>query len=306
MFTFLGLDLSTGIPITAPRGPSPVPRRSAAGDTTLELTHEPVDDVPRRLGSLITLRPPEILDRPRPPRPLHQGPSHGGLITARIASIRSRAAPPQSPVPAWAERPRHTREPLIGRGPERERSQSAVVGRDEPTWTERVPVIRSESTARGQAAARERRLTKTEAAARGLTPPPGPGRTPFTTGWEWERAVNAPRAEADANGLLTARGERPETSRTHSVGPGRGGPQRRRTTEQVVRHQITAVTRDEAAIERLGARMGGQARVTNAPASRRSRGGSVLDYRAGTCCGARVPPVAGPAAGDPPAVRPSG
>ena len=26
---------------------------------------------------------------------------------------------------------------------------------------------------------------------RGLTPPPGPGRTQFTTGWELERAVAA-------------------------------------------------------------------------------------------------------------------
>src|SRR5512135_2876309 len=54
------------------------------------------------------------------------------------------------------------------------------------------------------------------------------------------------------------------------VGPGRGGPKRRQTTEQSVRYQITSVTRHEAAIERLVARMGWQAQLTNAPASRLS------------------------------------
>jgi transposase len=50
-----------------------------------------------------------------------------------------------------------------------------------------------------------------------------------------------------------------------------------------VRYQITAVTRNDAAIERLVARMGWQPQVTNAPAARLSLGDSVLGYRAGTC-----------------------
>src|SRR5512135_1805689 len=95
--------------------------------------------------------------------------------------------------------------------------------------------------------------------------------------------VNALLAEQDAQGLLTVRWERQETSRTRYVGPGRGGPKRRQTTEQSVRYQITSVTRHEAAIERLVARMGWQAQVTNAPASRLSLEDSVLGYRAGTC-----------------------
>ena len=77
------------------------------------------------------------------------------------------------------------------RGYEFERSQTAVVGEAEHTWTERVQVIRSEAAAQSQAAALDRRLKQAEAALRGLTPPPGPGRTQFTTGWELERAVTA-------------------------------------------------------------------------------------------------------------------
>jgi len=172
---------------------------------------------------------------------------------------------------------------LIGRGYEFERPRTAVVGEVEHTWTERVQVIRSETAAQSQAAALDRRLKQTEAAVRGLTPPPGPGRTQFTTGWELELAVNALLAERDAKGLLKVTWERQETSREHYVGPGRGGPNRRKTTEWSVRYQITSVTRDDAAIERLVARMGWQAQVTNVAASRLSLGDSVLGYRTGTC-----------------------
>ena len=51
-------------------------------------------------------------------------------------------------------------EELIGRGYEFEQPQSAVVGRDEHAWTERVQVIRSEASAQSQAEALERRLKK--------------------------------------------------------------------------------------------------------------------------------------------------
>jgi transposase len=172
---------------------------------------------------------------------------------------------------------------LLGRGYEFERPQTAVVGAVDHTWTERVQVIRSESAAQGQAAALDRRLKHAEAAVRGLTPPVGPGRTQFTTGWELERAVNAVLAEQGATGLLTVTWERQETIREHYVGPGRGGPKRRKTTQWSVRYQITSVTRDDTAIDRLVARMGWQVQVTNVASSRLSLGDCVLGYRAGTC-----------------------
>src|SRR5512142_3038903 len=177
----------------------------------------------------------------------------------------------------------HRGEELLVRGYEFERPQTAVVGQGEHPWTERVPIIPSEAAAQSQAAALDRRLKQTEAALRGLTPPPGPGRTQFTTGWEVELAVKALLAAQNATGLLTVTWGRQETSREHYVGAGRGGPNRRTTTERSVRYQITAVTRDEAAIERLVARMGWQAQVTNAAAARLSLGDAVLGYRAGTC-----------------------
>ena len=174
---------------------------------------------------------------------------------------------------------------LLGRGYEFERLQAAVVGEVEHTWTERVQVIRSEGAAASQAAALDRRLEQAEAAVRGLTPPVGPGRAQFTSGWELELAVKAALAERDATGLLTVTWERQETVRERYVGPGRGGPNRRKATERVVRYQITSVTRDEAAIEGLVARMGWQVQVTNAAEPRLSLGDCVLGYRAGTCVG---------------------
>lgn len=172
---------------------------------------------------------------------------------------------------------------MIGRGYEIERPQTAVVGTVEHTWTERVLVLRSESAAQSQAAALDRRLMKTEAAVRGLTPPPGPGRTQFTTEEELEQAVAAVLAEQDATALLTVTWERQESRREHYVGPGRGGPGRRKTTETTIRYQITAVIRNEAAIDHRVARMGWQTLVTNMAASRLSLVDSVLGYRAGTC-----------------------
>jgi transposase len=475
MVTSLFLDILTGGSGAIQRGRPPHPRWSAAVDTTLELTHERVDDVPLLLGFLVRLRLPEVLDRHFPAHPLHQGLSNGWLITVWIAYILSRADHRKSPVQAWAGELQHTLETLIGqrirpvefsddrltlllkrldsqpawesleadlwhthcdvyalpvervrldattscgyhavtedglmqlghskdhrpdlaqfklmaavaeptgmflagdvhpghtaddplylplyrrvrallaqsgllysgdckmaaletraeiaahqdfyltrlpmtgtvpaqfttwveaavvgeqatqlieihRGEERigcgyefNRPQSAMVGDEEHTWTERVQIIRSEASAHSQAEALDRRLKKAEAALRGLAPAPGPGRTQFTTGWELEQAVKTLLAEQKVEGLLTVTWEREETSRTRYVGAGRGGPNRPKKTEWSVRYQITSVTRDESAIERLVARMGWQVQLTNALASRLSLEDSVLGYRAGTC-----------------------
>ncbi|MGZ3357240.1 MAG: IS1634 family transposase [Isosphaeraceae bacterium] len=170
---------------------------------------------------------------------------------------------------------------LIGRGYEFVRSQTAVVEKTEHTWIERVQVIRSEALAQSQAAALERRLEKAEAAVRSLTPPPGPGKTQFTTGWELERAVAAVLSEQDVEGLLEVNWEREETSRTRYVGRGRGGPNRPKMTTWSVRYQITTVLRNAAAIRERVERMGWQVQVTNLPAARLSLGEALLAYRGG-------------------------
>ena len=124
----------------------------------------------------------------------------------------------------------HRGEERIGRGYEFERLQSAMVGQDEHTWTERVQILRSEASAHSQAEALDRRLKKAETAVRGLTPPPGPGRSQFSTGWELEQAVKAVLAEQGVEGLLTASGSvgRPAGPATWARAEAvRTGPRRR-------------------------------------------------------------------------------
>src|SRR4051812_38462830 len=114
MFTFLCLHLSSGLLAAIQRELSQAHRGRDAVDATLELTHERVDDVPLLLAFLIKLQLPEILDRQLPPHPLHQGLSHGWLITVWIAYILSHADHRKSPVQAWSHGLHHTLETLIG------------------------------------------------------------------------------------------------------------------------------------------------------------------------------------------------
>jgi transposase len=179
---------------------------------------------------------------------------------------------------------------LIGVGYEFERSQSALVGSTAHTWSERVQIIRSAALAHSQAAALERRLKDAEAALRGLTPPPGPGRTQFSQGWELEKAVAAVLAEYRVEGFLEVKSETQETNRTKYVGRGRGGPNRLTKTEWSVRCQITTVRRVEEAIRHQVERLGWQVQVTNVPEQRLSLWDALQAYRGGWC-GERIFPM---------------
>jgi transposase len=169
----------------------------------------------------------------------------------------------------------------VGTGYEFSRNQTATVDGLECTWSERVQVIRSDSLAETQARALERRLEKAEAAVRALTPPPGPGRVQFTTGWELERAVHAVLTEHEVTDLLEVTWTCEETSRTRYVGPGRGGPGRPKKTAWTIRYQITEVRRQEPAIQERLHRMGWGVQVTNVSEERLPLSESVAAYRGG-------------------------
>jgi transposase len=172
-------------------------------------------------------------------------------------------------------------EEQLGVGYEFDRTQTASIDDVEQTWTERVQVSRSASLAQAQARALQRRLEKAEAAVRALTPPVGPGRVQFTTGWELERAVATVLAEHEVGDLLEVAWTREETSRTRYVGRGRGGPARPKKREWTIRHQITTVRRKEEEIRQREARMGWRVQVTNLSRERLSLVGSVVAYRGG-------------------------
>jgi transposase len=169
----------------------------------------------------------------------------------------------------------------LGVGYEFDRQQTACIDQVERTWTERVQVIRSESLAQTQARALQRRLEKAETAVCALTPPVGPGRVQWTTGWELERAVAAVLAEHEVGDLLEVDWSREEMSRTRYVGRGRGGPARPKKTELKIRYQITTVRRKEKAIQQREARMGWRVQVTNALKEGLSLVEAVVAYRGG-------------------------
>jgi transposase len=169
----------------------------------------------------------------------------------------------------------------LGMGYEFDRNQTAWIDEVAQTWTERVQVIRSEALAQTQSRALQRRLEKAEAAVRALTPPVGPGRVQFTTGWELERAVTAVLAEHEVGDLVEVAWTREETSRTRYVGRGRGGSARPKKTERKIRYQITTVHRKEEAIQQRETRMGWRVQVTNVPRERLSLVESVVAYRGG-------------------------
>jgi transposase len=83
-------------------------------ETTLQLTHERVDDVPLLLGFLIKLRFPQILDQILTSHPLHQGLSQGWLITLWITYILSQADHRKSHVRVWVKDLHHTLEACTG------------------------------------------------------------------------------------------------------------------------------------------------------------------------------------------------
>ena len=83
-------------------------------DTSLQLTHERVDDVPVLLGFLIKLGFPRALDRHLPAHPLHEGLSNGWLITVWITFILSQADHCKSHVRDWAADLHHTLESVTG------------------------------------------------------------------------------------------------------------------------------------------------------------------------------------------------
>jgi transposase len=124
-------------------------------------------------------------------------------------------------------------------------------------------------------------LEKAEAAVRAWTPPVGPGRVQWTTGWELERAVAAVLVEHEVEDLLEVAWTREETIRTRYVGRGRGGPNRPKKTDLKIRYQITSVRRKPEAIQQREARLGWRVQVTNVPSARLSLVEAVVAYRGG-------------------------
>ncbi len=166
-------------------------------------------------------------------------------------------------------------------GYELTRQLEAQVGAETIRWTQRVQLVRSQALAQREIEHYEQQLRKAEAALRALTPPPGRGKRQYRDEATLQAAVAEVLTHSGVSGALQVRWHPQVQESTHYVGPGRGGAQRAKQTEQQVRYVITEVERDEALITDHQQRCGWRVQVTNMPAGRLSWAQSVLQYRDG-------------------------
>jgi transposase len=167
----------------------------------------------------------------------------------------------------------------LGEGYEIERTLSAEVDGKEVTWKERVLIVRSDAYQESQSEHLEKRLAKATDRLQALTPPPGPGKRQKRDEAALVKAADAILKRYGVEGLLTYTFERQETRTTKHIG--RGCPKADSPTREIVtaRYQITAVLRQDDAIDARKAALGWRAYATNAPTELLSLEQAVLTYR---------------------------
>ena len=174
-------------------------------------------------------------------------------------------------------------ERLIGGGYEFERSLSTEVSGQHVEWTERVQLVRSVSLAKHESEKLDQRLSKAETALLSLTPEPGRGKRQYRDEATFQAAVAKVLEQYKVTGLLDVTWQCEEQKVIHYVGRGRGGPNRPKKTEVIVRYVITGVQRNHSAIQKRKHRLGWRVHATNMPEEQMSLLQSVIHYRGGWC-----------------------
>ena len=146
-------------------------------------------------------------------------------------------------------------------------------------WTERVFVVRSESYRKSLLDGLEARLQRAADKLEALTPPPARGKRQIQDEAALVSAATVILKAHNVEGLLTYTFERQEKCLTKYVGRGRGTPDRPTQESVTVRYHITAVTRQEEAIDAHKKMLGWRAYVSNAPAGQLDLEQAVLTYR---------------------------
>ena len=146
-------------------------------------------------------------------------------------------------------------------------------------WTEQVFIVRSESYRKSLLDSLEERLQRATNKLLALTPPPGRGKRQIQDEVELVKVATAVLKANNVEEFLTYTFERQENSKTKYIGPGRGNPDRPTQDIVTVRYQVTAVTRQEEALENYKKTLGWRAYVSNAPAEQLNLEQAVLTYR---------------------------
>jgi len=167
----------------------------------------------------------------------------------------------------------------IAEGYELTRPCTAQVGDQTFEWIERVFVVRSFAHAEVLKKGLEQRLATATTKLKALTPPRGRGRRQIE-----EKQILVERADAilkqhKVEDVLSYTFERQVEQQIKYVGRGRGAKGRPKQVIERVRYQITAVVRDQAAIDALKQTFGWRAYVTDLPVEQLSLCDAVLTYR---------------------------
>jgi transposase len=171
-------------------------------------------------------------------------------------------------------------EEALAIGYEVARPCAAVVAGQPLVWTERVLVVHSAAYAELQQRGLEGRLARAAAKLWALTPPRGRGKRQIQDEVALTVAAEAILQAHKVQGLLTYTYERQVERTVKYVGRGRGGTERPQQVVERVRYELTAVTREEAAIRALNETFGWRAYVTDVAEEELSLEAAVLSYRA--------------------------
>jgi transposase len=167
----------------------------------------------------------------------------------------------------------------LAEGYERTRVHTAQVEGQTLEWTERVLVVHSEVYADVMTRGLERRLANATTKLKALTPPRSRGKRQIEDEEALVAAANTILHNHRVEGLLSYTFERQVEQQVKYIGRGRGAAGRLQEVVERVRYQITAVERDEAAIEALQQTFGWRAYVTDLPVEQLSLVEAVLTYR---------------------------
>lgn len=172
---------------------------------------------------------------------------------------------------------------LLGAGYEFSRPQTAIVNDQVVEWVERVQIVRSPEVAQKASVALEARLQKATAALLNLTPAVGRGRRQLRDEEALRKAIAQTLERHQVMGLLEVDWQVETTHKLSYVGPGRGGVNRPTQTTTHVRYVITAVNRQEDAINHQKHRFGWRVYLTNLPSPAWSLTDTISHYREGYC-----------------------
>ena len=160
-----------------------------------------------------------------------------------------------------------------------ERQQSVQKEDGEISWLERVLMVCSPTHQEQQVKSLEQRLAKALEKLAALTPQVGRGKRQITDEESLQSQIEQIIKAQRVQGLLHIEYKRQSETQTRYIGKGRGSSNREQRIIEKVRYQITALKRDENAIETAKQQFGWKAFVTNASKEALSLKDAVLCYR---------------------------